>query len=65
VKITHEVMPNGKPYFMLRKGIGFSFAERKGRAVLKGQTRPWKINGIWINTDKGCHWIIFRRHFEF
>lgn len=56
-----RVIPKGKRYIMLRKGIGFVQAERDGGLVLNTETSWRKISGIWINTDHGCYWIYFRR----
>lgn len=60
--ITVKKSPKNERYIMLRKGLGFFYAEKNGRAVLKGETSWKKICGIWINTNKGCYWIQVRRH---
>ncbi len=59
MRVTRE--PKGKAYIMLRKGIGFCYAEKNGHLVLKGETSWRKISGIWINTTVGCFWFEFRR----
>lgn len=53
----------GEPYIMLRRGVGFSHAERGGRLCLRGQTSWRTVNGVWINTNWGCLWLLFRRTF--
>jgi hypothetical protein len=57
-----RVIPKGKPYVMLRLGVGVTYAEKNGGLVLRGETSWRKINGLWINTRWGCVWMSFRRH---
>ena len=56
-----KVQPKGRRYIMLGLGIGVTYAEKNGHLVLKGEASWRKINGIWINTSKGCMWFQFRR----
>lgn len=42
--------------------FGPIYAEKNGRAVLKWEISWKKISGFFINTNKGCVWIQFRRH---
>lgn len=58
---TVTTEPKGKPYIMLRRGIGLFYAERDGGMVLRDQTSWRKICGFWVNTRWGCKWIQFRR----
>jgi hypothetical protein len=45
----------------VRYGVGFSRATKSGGPVSK-YAMSWKdINGIWINTEWRCFWILFRR----
>lgn len=60
--LKFKVVPKGKRYIMVGKGIGVTYAEINGGLVLKNETHWTKINGIFINTDRGCYWISFRRH---
>jgi len=45
-------------------GIGFCYAEKNGFAVLKTEKSFRKINGFYINTGRGCVWVIFRRNYN-
>lgn len=51
----------GRPYSMLRKGVGVFYSEKDGREVLRWETKWHKISGFWVNTNRGCWWIRFRR----
>jgi hypothetical protein len=62
MKIKVKIVPKGKPYLMLRLGIGPIYAEKNGGLVLKTEVYWKKISGVWINTKWGCVWIKFRRH---
>ena len=55
VKIIRE--PKGKPYIMLRRGIGPVYAGRRGRLLLKTEVRWWHWCGFWINSNRGCWWV--------
>jgi hypothetical protein len=57
-----EVLPKGKPYIMLRLGVGPIYAEKGGGLVLKTDVSWKKLSGLWINTPKGCVWIYLRRY---
>lgn len=56
-----KIVPHGKRYIMLPLGVGVTYAEKNGGLVLKTETTWRKINGIWINTNRGCLWLQFRR----
>lgn len=56
------VAPIGKRYLMVGR-FGFTQAERDGRLVLKEEKHWTKINGFFINTNRGCYWFEFRRYF--
>ena len=48
-------------YFMIRLGLGLSYAERNGAPVLVTEVRFGKVNGLWINTPWFACWMLFRR----
>lgn len=54
------VQPKGKRYIMA-PSWGFIQAEKNGGLVLKTEKTWKKISGIFINTNRGCYWIYFRR----
>lgn len=56
-----SVVPKGKPYIMLRKGVGPIYAEKGGKACLKTDVSWRKLSGFWVNTNRGCLWVQIRR----
>lgn len=56
-----RVIPKGRRYFMMRLGVGPIYAEKDGGPCLKTETSWRKLSGFWINTTKGCVWVMLRR----
>lgn len=47
---------------MRRRGVGFCYREKDGGLVLLGDATWRKINGVYLNTARGCWWLEFRHH---
>jgi hypothetical protein len=48
------------PFITMDRGVGWSYAERGGWPVRRGETSWRKINGVWINNRWFGVFLLFR-----